>query len=195
MASESEKFYTNLHGTMNKVSTDDMIIIMGDLNARVGQNQQQQIVKSSVKPVTVDVENENGTRLVDFCEINNVIISNTFFKHKLMHQTSWVHPRNKVGHIIDYTLVNKKFRSSVEDIPICRRAAGAIGTDHHLMRVKVRLHLQERRKNVNPKSVNVDSTKLKDDKRLQAFPKDLYDIIDDAMDNTIAVHDRYELFL
>ena len=195
MTNESEKFDADLQDTMNKVSTDDMIIIMGYLNARVGQNQQQQIVKSSVKPVTVDVGNENGTRLVDFCEINNVIISNTLFKPKLVHQTSWVHPRNKVGHIIDYTLVNKKFRSSVEDVPICRRAAGAKGTDHYLMRVRVRLHLQRRRKNVNPKSVNVDSTKLKDDKRLQPFPKDLYGIIDDAMDNTIAIHVRYELFL
>ena len=93
----------------------------------------------------MDVENENGMRLTGFCEINNIIISNTFFKHKLMHQTSWMHPGNKIWHMIDYTLVNKKFISSVEDVRMFRRAAGVIGTDHHLMRVKIRMHLISRR--------------------------------------------------
>ncbi|CAF4590440.1 unnamed protein product, partial [Rotaria magnacalcarata] len=38
---------------------------MGDLNARVGGNQQQPASINSVGPFTVDVENENGARLVD----------------------------------------------------------------------------------------------------------------------------------
>ncbi|CAF4230155.1 unnamed protein product [Rotaria magnacalcarata] len=195
MANESDKFYSDLQDTINNVSTKDMIIIMGDLNARVGQKQQQHIAKSSVGPFTVDVENENGTRLTDSCEINNIIVSNTFFKHKLAHQTSWMHPRNKIWHMIDYTLVNKKFRSSVEDVRMFRRAAGAIGTDHHLMRVKIRMHLKSRRKNVNPKKMNVDSTKLKDDKLLEAFQKDLRDTIDATSDDTINIDERYQLFL
>jgi exonuclease III len=156
MGDESDKFYADLQDTINNVSTNDMLIIMGDLNARVGKNQQkrqQHVIRSSVGPFTVDTETENGTRLTDFCEINNIIISNTFFKHKLVHQTSWMHPRNKIWHMIDYTLVNKKFRSSVEDVRMFRGAAGAIGTDHQLMRVKIRIHLKSRRKNVNSKKM------------------------------------------
>ncbi|CAF3620000.1 unnamed protein product [Rotaria socialis] len=195
MANESDKFYSDLQDTINNASTKDMIIIMGDLNARVGQKQQQHIAKSSVGPFAVDVENENSTRLTDFCEINNIIVLNTFFKHKLAYQTSWMHPRNKIWHMIDYTLVNKKFRSSVEDVRMFRRAAGAIGTDHHLMRVKIRMHLKSRRKNVNPKKMNVDSTKLKDDKLLEAFQKDLRDTIDATSDDTINIDERYQLFL
>lgn len=126
MANESDKFYSDLQDTINNVSTKDMIIIMGDLNARVGQK--QQIAKSSVGPFTVDVGNDNGTSLTDFCEINNIILSNTFFKHKLAHQASWMHSRNKVWHMIDYTLVNKKFRSSVEDVRMFRRAEERMST-------------------------------------------------------------------
>jgi hypothetical protein len=62
-----------------------MLIIISDLNARIGENQQkrqQHEIRSSVEPFMVDVENENGSRLTDLCEINIVIISNTFFKHK-----------------------------------------------------------------------------------------------------------------
>ncbi|CAF4416955.1 unnamed protein product, partial [Rotaria magnacalcarata] len=75
---------------------------MGDLNARVGGNQQQLASINSVGPFTVDVENENGARLVDWCEINNIVVSNTFFQHKLLHQISWMHPGNKIWHMIDY---------------------------------------------------------------------------------------------
>jgi exonuclease III len=198
MSDENDKFYNDLQDTLNDVSTKDMIIIMGDLNARVGKDQQkrqQHVIRSGIGPFTVDIENENGTRLIDFCEINNIIISNTFFKHKLVHQTSWMHPKNKKWHMIDYTLVNKKFRSSVEDVRMLRGAAGTIGTDHHLMRVKIRIHLKSRKKNVNSKKINVDSAKLKDDNLLEAFQKDLHDMFDDAKDDTISIDQRYELFL
>ena len=112
----SDKFYIDLQDALNKVSSDDMIIIMGDLNARVGNMQPQETASNSIGPFTVDSTNENGFKLIDFCTINNLIISNTFFKHKTVHQMSWMHPGNKTWHIIHYTLVNEKFRSSVEDI-------------------------------------------------------------------------------
>jgi exonuclease III len=91
MGDESDKFYADLQDTINDVSTNDMLIIVGDLNAQVGKNQQkrqQHLIRSSVGPFTVDIENENGSRLIDFCEINNILLSNTFFKHKKVHQTS-----------------------------------------------------------------------------------------------------------
>ncbi|CAF4531784.1 unnamed protein product, partial [Rotaria sp. Silwood2] len=130
MGDKCDKFYNDLQDTLKDICAKDMIIIMGDLNARVGQDQQKQrqqhVIRSGVGPFTVDIENENGSKLIDFCEMNNIIISNTFFKHKLMHQTSWMHPRTKKWHMIDYTLVNKKFRSSVEDVRMLRGAAAYV---------------------------------------------------------------------
>jgi hypothetical protein len=76
-----------------------------------------------------------------------------------------------------------------------RRAAGVTGTDHHPMRVKIRMHLKSRRKNVDPKEMKVDSTKLKDGKLLEALQEDLCDTIDDANDEKISIDKRYELFL
>ena len=76
-----------------------------------------------------------------------------------------------------------------------RRAAGVIGTDHHLMRVKIKMYLRSRRKHVSTKKMNIDSTKLKDDKLLEAFQKDLSGILDDIWSNTMSIDDRYNLFL
>jgi hypothetical protein len=80
-------------------------------------------------------------------------------------------------------------------VRIFRRAPGTIGTDDHLMSVKIRMYLKSRGENVNPKKLNVDSTKLKDGKLLEAFPKDHCRIIDDAKNDTDSFHKRYGLFL
>ena len=56
-------------------------------------------------------------------------------------------------------------------------------------------HLKSRRKNVNSKKINVDSAKLKDDKLLEAFQKDLREIFDNTTDDTISIDQRYEIFL
>jgi hypothetical protein len=63
---------------------------------------------------------------------------------------TWKHLGNKKWHMLNYTLVNKKFRSSVEDVRVYRNAAGAIGTDHHLVRTKLKLHLRCRKKAEKP---------------------------------------------
>jgi hypothetical protein len=73
MAVESNKFYYDLQDTGNNVFANDMLMIMDDLNASVGRNQQQHIEKSSVEPFRMNVENENGTRFIDFYEINDII--------------------------------------------------------------------------------------------------------------------------
>ena len=193
---ECDKFYADLQDTVNEISSKDMLIIMGNLNAHIGKSQlsQQQSITCSIGPFTVDVTNENGTKLIDFCEMNNILLSNTFFTHKTIHQTSWIHPRSKKWHMIDYTLVNKKFRTIVEDVRMFRRAAGVIGTDHHLMRAKFRMHLKSRRKNIDVKRLKMDTSKLKDQQLIGAFQKDLSGTTEEVKDVTISIDKRYELF-
>ncbi|CAF1269997.1 unnamed protein product [Rotaria sordida] len=101
MNDASQKFYNDLQDVINRISTEDMYIIMDDFNARVeGKKQQQQNLCNSVGPYTVDITNEDGEKLIDLCTINNIIVTNTFLKHKLVHQTSWMHPGNKQWHMI-----------------------------------------------------------------------------------------------
>ena len=126
-SSTTDPFYADLQATINKVPKSDMFLIIGDFNARVGQ-EQHRTSRNVVGPHAVDTINDNGERLADFCAINNLIICNTFFQHKPVHQKSWMHPGSKTWHMLDYTLVNKQFRSSVEDVRVHCTAAGAIGT-------------------------------------------------------------------
>ena len=174
----SDSFYDDLQATIDKVPPGDMLLIMGDLNARVSRRQHQS-GSSVVGPHAVDQLNENGQRLTDFCTHNDLIITNTFFKHKPVHQTTWMHPVTKEWHTLDYTLVNRKFRSSVEDVRVLRSCAGAIGTDHHLVRTKVRLHLRTRRKRtLLPRPRRLDQRKLHEPALRQLFQADIISTTD-----------------
>ena len=51
--------------------------------------------------------------------------------------------------MLDYLPVNRKFRSSLQDVRVHRGGIGDIGTDHHLLQAKIRLHLKCRRKTEN----------------------------------------------
>ena len=96
-----------------------------------------------------------------------------------------MHPRTKKWHLIDYTLVNKKFRSSVENVRMLRGVAGTIRADYHQMRVKIRIHLKSRKKGTGLKKIEGDSTKLKDDKLLTAFQKEIQDTLNSSDDTII----------
>lgn len=191
MADNSEKFYMDLQETIDGVPKEDMIVLMGDFNARVSQPQHSTTFRT-VGPFTVDAQNENGERLVDFCTTNNLVISNSFFQHKAVHQTSWMHPGTKKWHLLDYTSVNRKFRSSVENVRFYRKASGSIGTDHHLMRSKIKLHLKSRKSNKQHNRFRLDHTKLNDERVVENFQKDISKKFEETKDEDVDVDEKYE---
>ena len=75
---------------------------------------------------------ENGQRLLDFCATNSLLISNTWFRHKSLHQCTWYRndDRSNPGHMIDYTLIGAKFCSSILDTCVYR---GVHISDHELV--------------------------------------------------------------
>ena len=64
-------FYDQLQEIYDNVPSSDMIVCMGDFNAKVGANEKG---AGTGKHGT---RNEAGVRLVDFCSQNNVLITNT----------------------------------------------------------------------------------------------------------------------
>ncbi|CAF4806298.1 unnamed protein product [Rotaria sp. Silwood1] len=71
--------------------------------------------------------------------------------------------------MLDYVLVNRKFRSSVQDVRVHRGVTGGIGTDHHLLRAKICLHLESRKKTEKKYRIRLDQSKLTDNNLLSAF--------------------------
>ena len=193
-ATASDTFYLELQKTIDKANSNDMILLMGDFNAQISK-QQHQTASSVVGPHAIDELNENGQRLIDFCSHNDLIISNTFFEHKLIHKTSWMHAGSKKWHMIDYTLINRKFRSSVEDVRVLRSCIGSIGTDHHLLRTKLKFHLKSRRKgNRISRSIRLDKKKLQHPIRRREFQEALSSLPPPITNNSTC-NERYKDFI
>jgi hypothetical protein len=67
--------------------------------------------------------------------------------------------------MIDYVIVNRKYRSSVEDVRV-RRGAD-IESDHMMVMAKMRLHLKGRKGKKERGMMKIDKTKLEDEKRVK----------------------------
>ena len=78
---------------------------------------------------------------VNFCDMNELITTGTWFPHRDIHKATWVSPDGKTRNQIDHVLINKKFRNSVIDTRVYRSAD--IGSDHHLVCMKVKLRLRK----------------------------------------------------
>ncbi|XP_061403739.1 trichohyalin-like isoform X2 [Lethenteron reissneri] len=72
-----------------KVATRDRVILLGDFNARVGHD--AGTWSGVIGRHGPDQLNNNGRRLLDFCSAHGLVITNTLFRHRRIHTTSWMH--------------------------------------------------------------------------------------------------------
>ena len=97
--------------------------------------------------------NSNGHRLLSFCSQNEFLVSNTLFDLKNIYKGSWMHPRSKIYHMLDYVLLRKRDR---QDIRITRVMRGAdCWTDHLMVRSVLALRIRPpARKGPSKKKLN-----------------------------------------
>jgi len=74
----NEELYETLQKILDKVNKNDYIILIGDMNARVGNNIVANIVGTNGEATL----NSNGRKLIDFCTFNNLKVMNTFLSTK-----------------------------------------------------------------------------------------------------------------
>ena len=92
----------SLRVLLDKVNKNDYIMLIGDMNARVGNNKVANIVGTNEEATL----NSKGRKPIDFCTFNNLKIINAFFKHKEIHKFTWEARGHKS--IIDYFITNMK---------------------------------------------------------------------------------------
>ena len=157
---ETEQFYSDLGELVRKVPKEDKIAVMGDFNARVGTdfNSWPVLGKHGIGKV-----NRNGLALLTFCTENSLSISSTFFQQKDKYKSTWMHPRSKHWHLIDYILVRSR---DIKDVHSVRAMRGAeCWTDHRLVRARFGLVISpkcQKQSSPLPKRINVSLLKNSD---------------------------------
>ena len=133
-----DEFYEQLESTVQKCNRNDILIITGDLNAKIGKGttEEREVLGQHGR----GVRNKNGERLCEFCEMNGLVITGTIFPHKEIHKATWTSPNGRTKNQIDHTMIAKEYRSSVMDT-VVRRGAD-VGSDHYLVETKLKLKLK-----------------------------------------------------
>ena len=132
-----DHFYEKLQAIVDKTPKHDLLVITGDLNAKVGSDVEG--YERVMGKHGVGIRNDNGEKLCDFCGMNDLVITGTIFPHKEIHKQTWISPDRRTCNQIDHVLINRKFKTSVLDTRAIRSAD--IASDYHLVCTKLRLKL------------------------------------------------------
>ena len=127
--------------------SDDIVIILGDFNAKVGCTRPSDRVGSYGLGET----NERGDVLITFCEQHKFSVVNTFFINPKRHLYTWKSPGDVTRNQIDYILIKDRFKNSIRR---CKTYPGAdIGSDHNpvIANMKIKLKIPRKSKQ-NPKA-------------------------------------------
>lgn len=155
---EIEQFYMQILQILKKLPKQNLTLISGDFNAKVGKGR----TGEHIGPHGLGERNERGERLSVFAAEHKLTILNTFFKLPPRRLYTWTSPAHTPDAIIrnqiDYILVNHRYRNSFTAV---KTYPGAdIHSDHNPV-VGV---LKVRMKKVMKKNKNIiyDRQKLKD---------------------------------
>ena len=72
---EVERFYEDLQDLLELTPKKDVLFTIGDWNAKVGSQE----IPGGKGKLGFGVKNEEGQRLIEFCQENALVIANTLF--------------------------------------------------------------------------------------------------------------------
>ena len=132
---ERDEFWNELTRRVDGLSTRNYVVVLGDLNARVGDGELEGVVGK----YGVSGENESGERLLDMFVEQELAIGNSFFKKKVINKYTWIRVAN--GRVIEralmgYVLITKRMVGRLKDVHVFRGVAAGM-SDNFLVEAKL----------------------------------------------------------
>lgn len=162
---EKEDFYNRLQSILQSRSQRNIIVTMGDFNAKIGSNNRG--YEEIMGQQGLGQMNENGEMFADFCATNSLVIGGSFFHHKRIHKATWVSPDQATENQIDHICIGKKFRRSLQDVR-ARRGAD-VGSDHHLLVAQLKMKLKRNWTGTNSQRQRYNTPTLKMEEKKKEF--------------------------
>ena len=85
---EVERFYEDLQDLLELIPKKDVLFVIGDWNAKVGSQQTPGVTDK----YGLGIQNEAGQRLIEFCQENALVITNTLFQQNKRRLYTWTSP-------------------------------------------------------------------------------------------------------
>ena len=88
---EVEQFYEDLQDLLELTPKRDVLFIIGDWNAKVGNQETPEVTGKFV----LGVWNEAGQRLTEFCQENTLFLANTLYQQHKRRLYTWTSPNGQ----------------------------------------------------------------------------------------------------
>ena len=85
---EVKQFYEDLQDLLELTPPKDALFIIGDWNAKVGSQETPGVTGK----FGLGMQNEEGQRLIEFCQENALVIANTLFQQHKRRLYTWTSP-------------------------------------------------------------------------------------------------------
>uniref|UniRef100_A0A670I388 Endonuclease/exonuclease/phosphatase domain-containing protein n=1 Tax=Podarcis muralis TaxID=64176 RepID=A0A670I388_PODMU len=146
---EIDQVYEDLQHLIEMKPKKDVLLIIGDWNAKVGN----QKIKGTTGKFGLGEQNKAGQRLIEFCQENKLVITNTLFQQHKRRLYTWTSPDGQHRNQIDYILCSQRWRSSIQSAKT--RPGADCGSDHQLLIAKFKLKLKKVGKTTGPVRYNL----------------------------------------
>ena len=132
---ERERFWSELSECVASLGRNNNVVVLGDLNARVGDVELEGVVGKYGVPE----RNASGESLLNMCVENDLIVGNSLFKKRAINKYTWV--RVERGRMIekalmDYVLIARSMVGRLKDVHVYRGMTAGM-SDHFLVEGKI----------------------------------------------------------
>ena len=147
---EIETFYQQIQNAMKYAKSDEIICVMGDLNAKVGN----EIHTNVIGKYGLGKRNDRGERLIQFCQQNKLFVTNTWFQQPPRKLYTWKSPGDIIRNQIDYIIINERFRNCIKQ---AKTYPGAdINSDHNPVVIKIKVKLKKTRNRIRKEQLDLN---------------------------------------
>jgi hypothetical protein len=162
-----EEFYQQLDGIISTTPKNDILVVQGNWNAKMGLDAYSEWAGTTGK-FGLGSTNDRGLRLLEFARYNDLVLANTLHDHKPSRRATWHAPNGIVRNQIDYILISKRVASGVITNKTRTFPGADIGSDHDLVMMSMKLKLKKQQKKSNCR-IKFDVDKLRDTDILSEF--------------------------
>lgn len=152
-----DAFYSQLARTYEALPSNDIKIVIGDFNAKIGKEEMYEdiIGHDSLH----DISNDNGRRAIEFATMKNMVVSSTRFPRRDIHKRTWTSPNGDTHNQIDHIMIDRRNASSVMNVRTYRGAN--CDSDHYLVGMRYRCRISSQTKRTSTGTRRFDVGKLK----------------------------------
>ena len=114
---DEEEFYQQLSDLLSSIPADHDIALLGDFNARIEADADSWT--SVIGLFGVGKINKNRECLLQLCSLFNLSVASSFFKSSLRSKVTWMHPRSRRWHQLDYVIIRRRQLRALKQAAAC----------------------------------------------------------------------------